>query len=80
MCLAIPGKVLEINGINALVDFDGVKRNVVIGLTPSVKEGDYVVVHAGYAIQIVDEEEAKNSIAIWQQAVEELNLDKEDII
>jgi len=80
MCLAIPGKVLKIDGYNALVDFDGVKKNVIIGLTPSVKEGDYVIVHAGYAIQIVDIEEAKKSLELFNQAFEELNLNKNELL
>ena len=83
MCLAIPGKVLEIEGNNALVDFDGVKRNVVVGLCEGVKIGTYVIVHAGYAIETVNAEEALESIATWRELVEDDRLDgfeKEDII
>jgi len=80
MCLAIPGKVIELEGSNAIVDFDGVKRNVVVGLCENVNVGTYVIVHAGYAIETVDEEAAKESIEIWRNLVEEENLNKEDII
>lgn len=82
MCLAIPGKVLEITGDSALVDFDGVKRRVVIGLCKDVKIGDYVIVHAGYAIEIVDKKEAEKSIEVWRELIgdEDLGIEKEDII
>jgi len=70
MCLAIPGKVIKINGPMALVDFNGVQRDVVIGLCSNVKIGSYVVVHAGYAIETVDEEEALKSISLWQEMIE----------
>lgn len=70
MCLAIPGKVVKINGSTALVDFNGVQRDVVIGLCPNVELGSYVVVHAGYAIETVDEEEALKSISLWKEIIE----------
>lgn len=79
MCLAIPGKVLIIDGVNATVDFNGVKRSVIIGLTPNVKQGDYVIVHAGYAIQVMNEEEAKQSIDTLKDVVDELDLDEKDL-
>ena len=80
MCLAIPGKIIELDGTNALVDFDGVKRKVVIGLLANVGIGDYVIVHAGYAIETVDEEAAAESISTWNELVKQENLNKEDII
>ena len=80
MCLAIPGKIIEIDGTNALVDFQDVKRKVVIGLLANVEVGNYVIVHAGYAIEIVDEEAAALSISTWNELVEQENLNKEDII
>ena len=80
MCLAIPGKIIELDGTNALVDFDGVKRKVVVGLLANVEIGTYVIVHAGYAIETVDEEAAALSIKTWNELVEQENLNKEDII
>ena len=80
MCLAIPGKVIELDGTTALVDFDGVKRKVVVGLLANVEIGTYVIVHAGYAIETVDEEAAAESISIWNELVKQENLNKEDII
>lgn len=70
MCLAIPGKVLEINGTTALVDFDGTKKKVIIALLPRAKVGSYVIVHAGYAIEEVNEDAAKESLKVWREAIE----------
>ncbi|MHA1728682.1 MAG: HypC/HybG/HupF family hydrogenase formation chaperone [Promethearchaeota archaeon] len=80
MCLAIPGKVLELNGSNALVDFDGVKRKVVIGLCNGVKIGTYVIVHAGYAIETINEKEARETVELWREIIEKEDFGKEDII
>lgn len=55
MCLAIPGKITEINDKKAKVDFDGVKRTVDLTLCDKIAVGDYVLVHVGFAIQKVDE-------------------------
>jgi len=67
MCLAIPAEVKKIKGEYALVDFGGLKRDVKIVLTPEVKVGDYVLVHAGFSIQQMDIEEAKESLELWEQ-------------
>jgi hydrogenase expression/formation protein HypC len=66
MCLAVPGKIVNINGQNALIDFGGVQRETNISLVEP-KVGDYVVVHAGFAIQVVDEEDAKETIKLWEE-------------
>lgn len=73
MCLAVPGKVLVIdeNGI-ANVNFGGVERPVNVSLV-EVDEGDYVIVHAGYAIQVLSEEDALQSLDIFRQILEEQN-------
>lgn len=76
MCVAFPGKVVEINGDLAKVDFGGVvKDNVIISLV-NAKVGDYVLVHAGFAIQVVDEEEAKKMIELWNEMTKELPDEK----
>ena len=63
MCLAIPGKILSVVGEeiarNARVDFGGVVREVNLCYVPEAKVGDYVIVHVGFAISVVDEAEAK---------------------
>ncbi len=72
MCLAVPGKVLEINGNVANIDFGhGAIRNVDISLV-DVAVGQYVLVHTGYAIQRMDEEEAKISLDLWKDILERL--------
>jgi hydrogenase expression/formation protein HypC len=69
MCLAIPGKILEIDGNDALIDFGGVRRRANVSLVDA-KPGAYVIVHAGFAIQLLDEREAKESLKLWGQILE----------
>ena len=65
MCLAIPAKVMTLNGDKANVDFgQGVVRDVNVTLV-NVKVGQYVLVHAGYAIQVLEEEEALETLSLW---------------
>ena len=61
MCLAIPAKVVTIDGSMAKVDMMGNERVVSIDLVPEVKIGEYVLVHAGFAIGIIDDESAKET-------------------
>jgi len=69
MCLAIPGKVLKITGEKALVDFGGVRREVIISLVENVKPSDYVIVHTGYAIGVMDEKEAQETLRTWREVL-----------
>ena len=72
MCLAVPGKVLEIKGTLAKVDFGhGTVREVDVSLV-DVAVGQYVLVHTGYAIQIMDKEEARASLDLWKDILERL--------
>ncbi|MHA1489851.1 MAG: HypC/HybG/HupF family hydrogenase formation chaperone [Promethearchaeota archaeon] len=82
MCLAIPGKILEINADrnSALVDFDGIKQNVIIALIQSPEVGKYVIIHAGYAIEQINEEDALESIKQWKEIAEDQSLTLEDIL
>ncbi len=66
MCLAVPGKVLEIKNTVGIVDFNGVKREVRLDLV-DVKIGDYVIVHTGFAIEKMDEKDALESLDIWKE-------------
>jgi hydrogenase expression/formation protein HypC len=67
MCLAVPAKVLEKDGDNAKVDFGGgTTREVNIALV-NVKIGEYVIVHAGFAIEVLDEDEAKETLDLWNE-------------
>jgi len=67
MCLAVPGKVTEIQGKVAIVDFGGVKREVRLDLLPEVKVGDYVIVHTGFAIERLDERNALEILKAWAE-------------
>ncbi|MFX1418260.1 MAG: HypC/HybG/HupF family hydrogenase formation chaperone [Promethearchaeota archaeon] len=80
MCLAIPGKILEIKDNTALVDFDGIKQNVIIALIQNPEIGKYVIVHAGYAIEMMNEDEAQEAIEQWKELAENQNLDLTDVI
>ena len=70
MCLAIPAKVLSINGFEADVEIGGVGRTISIMLTPDARVGDYVYVHTGYAISVVDEAEAMESLRLLRELAE----------
>jgi len=70
MCLAIPAKVVEKRGDIAKVDFGGAMRDVNVSLVDA-KVGDYVIVHAGFAIQILDEKDARETLEIFSQILEE---------
>lgn len=67
MCLAIPAKVVEVQGNTAKVDFgEGVVREVNIILVEA-KVGEYVLVHAGYAIQVIDRKAAEETLQLWEE-------------
>jgi hydrogenase expression/formation protein HypC len=67
MCLAIPAKILEIKDNKALIESLEVKKEVEISLVPDAKIGDYVIVHAGFAIQMVEKEEALATQDHWKE-------------
>lgn len=67
MCLAVPMKVIKIDGSNAVVELGGIKKNINMGLLDNVKVGEYVIVHAGFAIQKVDDKEARETIEILRE-------------
>lgn len=73
MCIAVPQKVVKIDGKIAETDLNGLKRRVSIEMVPDVKVGDYIMVHAGVAISIVDEKEALEEKELWNEMMEALN-------
>jgi hydrogenase expression/formation protein HypC len=80
MCLAIPGKVTEIDQTveprMGLVDFGGVKKRVCLEWLPEVVTGDYVIVHVGFAISRMEEKEAMEALELLRQmgeGIDELN-------
>ena len=67
MCLAIPGRVTEVNKNQAWVDYgDGTRREIDLTLVEA-KVGDYVLVHAGFAIEKLDEKEARQTLKLFQE-------------
>jgi hydrogenase expression/formation protein HypC len=80
MCLAVPGKILEMKGEDMLrtgiVSFAGVSKEANLAFVPEAKVGDYVLVHAGFAISIVDEAEAAQTLEYFRQIGELGELEK----
>ncbi|HEX3028041.1 MAG TPA: HypC/HybG/HupF family hydrogenase formation chaperone [Clostridia bacterium] len=73
MCLGIPGKVLKIDGRKSEVEIMGVTREVSLELLKQVKIGDYVLIHAGCAIQVIDEDEAQKTLELFNELRELVN-------
>ena len=67
MCLAIPALIKLIEDKEAEVEIGGITRRISLWLTPEAKVGDYVLVHTGYAISIIDQEEAAETLRLLQQ-------------
>jgi hydrogenase expression/formation protein HypC len=70
MCLAIPVRVKEIRGTMAEVELGGVITEVSVLFTPEAEVGDYVVMHAGYAISVLDTEQAEETLQLFRQIAE----------
>ncbi|WP_128479688.1 HypC/HybG/HupF family hydrogenase formation chaperone [Helicobacter pylori] len=74
MCLAIPSKVIAINNNMVLLETLGVQREASLDLMgESVKVGDYVLLHIGYVMSKIDEKEALESIALYQEMIAKMN-------
>lgn len=71
MCLAIPSKVIEIAGKEAIIDLNGVKSKVKLDLLPEeIEIGDYLLVHTGFAIQRIPPEEAEETLQLFDELYE----------
>ncbi len=78
MCLAVPGQIVSMEGPQAEVDFGGVLKKVNVSLIEG-HIGDWVVVHAGFAIETMDEEEAQETLQTWKELLEmEEELEKSE--
>jgi hydrogenase expression/formation protein HypC len=79
MCLGVPGKVIEVFELEGLrmgtVDFGGIRRQACLEYAPEVDVGSYVVIHVGFAISVVDEEEAARSYALLAEMGNLENID-----
>ena len=67
MCLAIPMKLIKIEENTGIVELSGVKKEVSLTLLSKVEIGDYLIIHAGFAIERLNEKEAKKTLAIWEE-------------
>ena len=67
MCLAIPAKIISIKDKAAIIEIGGIRREASLQLTPEAKIGDYVLLHTGYAIAVLDEAEARETIALIEE-------------
>lgn len=77
MCLAVPGKIVEISGDRlANVDMMGVEREASLDLVPDAKVGDYVLVHAGFAIEIVPEDSAQETLEIMDELMDVMGVEE----
>lgn len=74
MCLGIPGKILEIYQKNFLrmakIDFGGIFKEVCLAYTPEARVGDYALIHVGFAISLMDEEEAQEALKLIKEVAE----------
>jgi hydrogenase expression/formation protein HypC len=83
MCLAVPGQILSIEGTDRMfrsgkVSFSGVMKQVNLAYVPEAKVGDYVLVHAGFAISLVDEAEARQVFEYLRKMEELANLEEKE--
>ena len=71
MCLGIPGKIVEIYEINGLrmgrIDFGGVKKEACLAYVPEAKVGDYTLIHVGFALNLIDEQEALETLSLLRE-------------
>ena len=70
MCLAIPALIRTIDGNSGLVEIGGIERTVSLTLTPEAQVGDYVLLHTGYAISVLDLEEAQETLSLLAELAE----------
>jgi len=85
MCLGIPGKIIEIEASSGMkmakIDFGGVVRSACIEAIPEAKVGDYTIIHAGFALNILSESEAMDTLSLLQEIADlnaELNIEEQD--
>lgn len=82
MCLGVPGKVVETYEKNGMlmgkVDFSGVFREICLVYVPEVKVGDYVLVHVGFALNTLSEEEAQETLALLQEISDQAQENSKD--
>ena len=81
MCLGVPGRIVEINGDEALVDFWGVRRKVSLAIVDQpVAAGDYILNHVGYAIRRIPQEDIDGTLALYEQLLAEADGGSVDLM
>ena len=70
MCLAITAKILSVDGTAAHCEMSGVTKDIDISLTPEAKAGDWVIVHVGFALQVIDAQKAAATLAAMQSVAD----------
>ena len=70
MCLVIPAKILSVDGTAAHCEMSGVTKDIDISLTPEAKAGDWVIVHVGFALQVIDAQKAAATLAAMQSVAD----------
>ena len=82
MCLAVPGKIIEIYESNGLpmgkIDFGGVKREACLSYVPEAKVGEYAIIHVGFVLNLVDEEEALETLRLFEELDMAAMLEEEE--
>jgi hydrogenase expression/formation protein HypC len=76
MCLAVPGKILDRQDMLAIIEVGGVTRKISVMLLPEAQAGDFVLIHAGFAVQVIDEEEAEKTLALFKELEQYADHDK----
>ena len=76
MCLAVPLKLIEINGKDAVGEAMGMQRKLRVDFIPEPKLGDYVIVHAGFAIERLPEQQAMQDLEAWEEVQNALRYDQ----
>lgn len=77
MCIAAPAQIMEINDNVATVDFGGVRQQAKLDLVEDVEVGKYVLVHSGYAIEVLTEQAAKESLEAWDELLKILDEEEQ---
>ncbi|RLC91610.1 MAG: HypC/HybG/HupF family hydrogenase formation chaperone [Chloroflexi bacterium] len=78
MCLAVPALIKSVEGLEAEVDMGGITRRVSLWLTPEAKVGDYVLLHTGYAINVIDQHEAEETLRLLEEMMAAADAEEEE--
>ena len=80
MCLGLPMKIIKINGMEAIAETSGIKNKIRVDLLSNIKEGDYVMVHAGFGIEVIDKSTAEDTLEAIIEVNNALSVEMENRI